>query len=213
MLQKCLTRTLCSFRPGLYSAVFLDIILKDMTGIETARAIREQDSQILLVFTTAERDFALDSYEVHALDYLVKPVNKDRLDWCMKAIRESLAAPAFIEIRESAGQGISDNHFLCLDDILYTEAFRSRLIVHTASGDLYSNQTSAEFVEQLPRNGQFFECSRGLIVNFSQVYKVMSDGEIQLKNGHSFYCSRRKQKDTQNAFASYLFSRIQKGGE
>lgn len=201
-----------SFRPGLYTAVFLDIILGTINGIETADRIREQDREIPLVFTTTERDFALDSYGVHALDYLVKPVEDRKVAWCMDTIREFLAAPPFIEIRESGGQGISDNHFLRLDDILYTEAFRNRLIVHTENGDLHSNQTFSEFAGQLPKTGQFFECGRGLLVNFSQVYKIRSNGEIQLKNGQSFYCSRRKQKDTQQAFTAYLFARIQKGG-
>ncbi|MFR3283179.1 MAG: hypothetical protein ACLTR6_01395 [Clostridium fessum] len=53
---------------------------------------------------------------------------------------------------------------------------------------------------------------RGLLINFSQVASVDEDGSVHLKNGRCFFCSRRKKKETKEAFATYLFDTLRKGG-
>lgn len=53
---------------------------------------------------------------------------------------------------------------------------------------------------------------RGLLINFSHVTSVDEDGSVHLKNGSCFFCSRRKKKETKEAFAAYLFNTLRKGG-
>lgn len=64
------------FEPGRYDIIFLDIYMSGMTGMETARRIREQDTNCSLLFVTTSPDFAIDSYDVNATYYLLKPVNE-----------------------------------------------------------------------------------------------------------------------------------------
>ena len=52
---------------------------------------------------------------------------------------------------------------------------------------------------------------RGLLINFSQVASVDEDGSVHLKNGSCFFCSRRKKKETKEAFATYLFDTSAEG--
>lgn len=69
------------FRPGLYHAVFMDIMLDQsgLNGIETAEKLRSIAERIPLVFITSERDYSLQGYRVHPLDYLLKPVDANAL--------------------------------------------------------------------------------------------------------------------------------------
>ena len=73
-----------AFRPGLFNAVFMDIMLakNGLNGIETAEKLRTVAARIPLIFVSNERDYSLEGYRVHPLDYLLKPVDADALDWC-----------------------------------------------------------------------------------------------------------------------------------
>jgi len=78
------------------------------------------------------------------------------------------------------------------------------LIGHTGSG----KSTLIQHLNGLlkPTGG------RGLLINFSQVASMDEDGSVHLKNGSCFFCSRRKKKETKEAFATYLFDTLRKGG-
>ena len=100
---------LAAFHPGLFNAVFMDIMLakNGLNGIETAEKLRSVAARIPLIFVSNERDYSLEGYRVHPLDYLLKPVEEDTLAWCLDEIRTFLAEPAYIEIQAVLGQGQS----------------------------------------------------------------------------------------------------------
>ena len=76
-----------AYRPD-FDLVFLDIELPLLNGIETARRLRELDSVVALVFITNMEQYAVNGYEVDALDFVVKPINYYRFSSMMrKALR------------------------------------------------------------------------------------------------------------------------------
>ena len=117
-----------AFRPGLFNAVFMDIMLakNGLNGIETAEKLRTVAARIPLIFVSNERDYSLEGYRVHPLDYLLKPVDADALDWCLNEIRTFLSEPAYIEIQAVLGQGQSSCQRILLDDFLYAETQNHR---------------------------------------------------------------------------------------
>ena len=62
-----------------FDIVFLDIALRQMNGVALARAIREKDKRLPIAFLTADKAFAIEGYEVHAVRYLLKPVTMEKL--------------------------------------------------------------------------------------------------------------------------------------
>ncbi|MEG2136878.1 MAG: LytTR family DNA-binding domain-containing protein, partial [Clostridia bacterium] len=62
-----------------FDLIFLDVFMDGMSGMEAAHALRRLDSRAALVFLTNSRDFAVESYEVEALSYLVKPIDEVKL--------------------------------------------------------------------------------------------------------------------------------------
>ena len=151
-------------------------------------------------------------HRAHPLDYLLKPVEEKALAWCLDEIRTFLAAPAYIEIQAALGRGQSSTQRILLDDFLYAETQNHRLIIHTSSGDTATRISFSELMALLPKGRRFYMSGRGLLINFSQVASVDEDGSVHLKNGSCFFCSRRKKKETKEAFATYLFDTLRKGG-
>ena len=189
-----------AFRPGLFNAVFMDIMLDQngRNGIDTALELRKSAQRLPI--------------RAHPLDYLLKPVEEKALSWCLDEIRTFLAAPAYIEIQAALGRGQSSTQRILLDDFLYAETQNHRLIIHTSSGDTATRISFSELMALLPKGRRFYMSGRGLLINFSQVASVDEDGSVHLKNGSCFFCSRRKKKETKEAFATYLFDTLRKGG-
>ncbi len=205
---------LADYRKGFCSAIFLDILLGELSGISAARQVREQDGEIPIVFITAETGFSLDSYQVHALDFLVKPVREAQLSWCMDRISKSQAAPLFLNVRESRNEEASLSRKIPLEELVYVESIRNGLILHTTAGDIRTVQsfTFTEVTHLLPPTGQFCVFSRGQLVNLAHVVRVGKKGEIQMQNGQTLYCSRRKIQEIQEAYAGYRIRCFRKGG-
>ena len=94
---------------------------------------------------------------------------------------------------------------------MYAETQNHRQIIHTLKEDISARLSFAELLALLPKSGRFYMSGRGLLLNFSQVGDFQEDGTIHLKNGECIFCSRRKKKETKEAFVAYLFDSLRKG--
>ncbi len=205
---------LADFRRGFCSAVFLDIMLgKGMTGIDVAWKIREKDEYLPIVFTTTEKGFALDSYGIHALDFLVKPIQPEAIPWCMARLREAAASPEYLDVKgkDTDGRALRTRSVL-LEELIDIEAVPRGCVLHTASGDVFTAQKHGELMDLLPKTGRFYEYARGMSVNFSFVVSISSKGDIYLKDGRRLFCSRRKTKDTIEAYQRFQFVQLRTKG-
>lgn len=85
-----------------FQVAFLDIEMPGMNGLEIAQLLKEWDKNIYIVFVTAYRDYAVQAFEIHSLDYLLKPISKARLETTINRIQELLHLenkPNPIEVR------------------------------------------------------------------------------------------------------------------
>ena len=98
-----------AFHPGLFNAVFMDIMLakNGLNGIETAEKIRSVAARIPLIFVSNERDYSLEGYRVHPLDYLLKPVDTNTLAWSSMRSAPFWPNRLILRFRPSLGR---DNH-------------------------------------------------------------------------------------------------------
>ena len=202
---------LARYRPRSCDGLFLDILLGGLTGIEAARRVREAEARLPIIFTTTERDYAVDGFAVRGTDYLVKPLERPQVARCMERLREYLAGPSSVSLLEISGRGHSAPVEVPLDDILYAQCFNHITQVNTASGAYRTRQSFQDFTAQLPHTGRFCVCSRGLVVNLSYVARVL-DSELLLKNGDRLAFSRNRRRDVQRAYAEWTVARSRKGG-
>lgn len=200
-----------SYHAGICDALFLDILLNGISGIDVAEKVRRIEPRLPIIFTTTEPDFALDGFAVHAMDYLIKPLCPKKVSWCLKELQEYLSAPAFLTLLETEGRGHSSSRNVALNDILYGECQNHNMIIHTTTGTVCVRLSFQDFNARLPHTGRFLVCGRGLVVNLSYVEQVKT-GKILLKDGETLPFSRSRTVQVREAFSSWLFSCSRKGG-
>lgn len=169
--------------------VFLDIQMPGKSGLELAKLI---DPKTMIVFTTAYEKYALDGYEVNAIDYLLKPIEFERFQKaCSKAIdlltlKNSQDNDKFIFVK-SEYQNIK----ILLKDILYAEGLKDyvKIFLNTQPKPILSRQNLKSFEAQLPST-LFQRVHKSYIISHSKITSVnklkIFIGEKEIPLGESY---------------------------
>ena len=160
------------FEPARYDIIFLDIYMNELSGMETARRIRQQDTTCSIIFVTTSPDFAVDSYDVDARYYLLKPVSDEQVTRALdRCGLEQMEQNRFVLV-PSEGKEIR----LFLHRISYTEYESRRILVHMKDGSrLEVSMNQRDFSALLLEHDCFCDCMKGVLVNFEDVHKLQSD--------------------------------------
>lgn len=149
---------------GEVDLLFLDVEMDGMNGMETAESIRRFDQDIILVFVTGYADYVFDGYRVGALDYLMKPVDPEKLYDALARIRRLL-----FQDREKLYtlKNTDGTYRFRIRDILYFYSDRRKVVLVTEGGEY-------PFYEKLDRVGerlghQFVRIHQRYLVNPQQV--------------------------------------------
>jgi DNA-binding LytR/AlgR family response regulator len=178
---------------GDVDALFTDIRMPGLSGIDLARALSTLGTAIPVVFVTAYEGHAVDAFDLQALDYLLKPVRDKRLS---EAVRRVVAAT-----RAGAGASPDDSipvelggvtRFVSRGDVLYAEAHGDYARLHTAEGS-HLIRTPLVTLEADWRDLGFVRIHRSLLVSLPHVEEVRVDaGRCSvLVGGHELTVSRR----------------------
>lgn len=201
---------LASYCNGDFSAIFLDIIMDQTTGMDAAYKLRECNDQTPIIFVTSEDSYSLEGYSVQATDYLLKPINPARLSKTLDLLLKKSQPERYIEIKDRRM-----NRCLILNKLLYVRALGHYLEVHTTDEtfSMYMALTvftsllmEAEHIHTLDRGSRFISSCRGYLVNLDHVQSLDTDS-LRLKNGSLVPISRSRKKETQSAYADYLFAK------
>jgi DNA-binding LytR/AlgR family response regulator len=149
--------------------VFLDIEMPGVTGLAAAPLMRERADPPAVVFVTAHAEYAVDAFAVEAFDYLVKPVDPDRLARVIERLRErtleNVAPVAKIPVVAGGGSELLD-----YDQIHYVQADGDYSRVHTYDRSYLSTTSLGELEEKL--GGRFARIHRSYLVNLAKVAGV-----------------------------------------
>jgi len=157
--------------------VFLDIQMPGVNGIEFAKTI---PAQTFVVFTTAYAEFALDSYEVDAIDYLIKPVKLERFQ---KSVEKASTYSRLFKADLTANniENITDDYFfvkaerkilkLSFSSILFIEGLKDYVILHTENQKVITAMNIKTIYDQLPKS-IFARVSKSYIINIKQIDAV-----------------------------------------
>jgi two-component system, LytTR family, response regulator len=195
--------------------IFLDIQMPELSGFDMLELL-PQDQLMHIVFVTAYDEFALKAFEAHAIDYLLKPVKKSRLEDTLSRI---LSNPAHIssseKLKEQLGlnetknfQRIAVQHkqetiLLPLDSILWIESRDTLTYVHTSDKNQYRCDRTLDDLEQ--RLPQFFRLHRSYLVHIQHIVKLIPwfNGaiKVELVDGTQLEVAKRRVSDLKRALS------------
>lgn len=159
--------------------IMLDMIMPLVNGMDTALELRQSDTAVRLVFLTSSPEFALESYEARAFDYLLKPVTYERMAQLLDEL-SSLRPTATDELVIKASFGY---HALRLSDIEYAEARNKHVIFHLRDGrDIEALEPFRSIEDRLAQNATFFKCHRSYQVNLRNI-DHFNRTEIVMRSG------------------------------
>ena len=184
---------------AVYDIIFLDVEMKHLDGMETARRIRERDGGVLIVFITNMAQYAIRGYEVDALDYVLKPVNY--YQFCTKlsrAIQRVQRRRGGQVVLQLAGGGIQ---LLDTADIYYLETHSRMLYYHTSKGE-FAARASLQSAEKQLAEYHFVRCNQCYLVNLAYVKGIEND--FALVKNDRLEISRRQRTAFLTAVASYM---------
>jgi len=167
--------------------IFLDIQMPEMTGLEMLRILRQKN--ILVIFTTAYHEYALESYELDAVDYLLKPVAFERF---LKAVTKANELFKLKQIQHSSvatpKSGETKNYVwakegrkrvqICIEDIILVQALKDYMELQLPTGKVILNITMNKIEELLPPPF-FLRVNRSCIVRKSAI-KYIQDMHIEI---------------------------------
>ena len=164
--------------------LFLDIQMPDLNGMELAHAIDTRRTRV--IFTTAFKDYAFESYEVNALDFLLKPIRYVKFQAAVDKARDlfALVSQPSIETKETvaAAPPVRDGIFLkvdgelkriSLDKIIYVEGMKDYLkfFIEGEKNPLVTHLTLSAAEEMLPR-AQFMRINRSYIISLQHIRSI-----------------------------------------
>ena len=186
---------------------FLDIRMPGLTGLEVAAAMAEASPKTHVVFVTAYNQYAIDAFEQGAVDYLLKPISRERLGATVQrlkarttggqadtvtlnalvqqlraALPRTTAAPPLVWLTASAGK---ETRLIMVDDVAYFQSDNKYTVVMTAQGESLVRKPLRELLDVLDP-AVFKQIHRATIVNLKAIASIVRDdtgkGIVKLKN-------------------------------
>lgn len=171
--------------------LFLDIQMPMITGIEFLRSLHNPPK---VIFTTAYREYALESYELDVVDYLLKPISFERF---LKAINKYQGTIEIKTVKSSAEEepdghmyikANKKHHKVLYSDILYAESLKDYLRIHTTQISITTKQKISDLERSLP--SYFLRTHRSYIINTRKITAFTAQdveiGDIEIPIGISY---------------------------
>lgn len=180
-----------------YDIIFMDIDMKKLNGLKTAKYIRKTDEKTAIIFVTKMARYAINGYEVNALDFIVKP-----LDYYSFALKMKKAINYVENNRDKKIllRNGDTEMFLSSSDVYYVEVLNHYLIYHTTKGDIRIWGVLHDAAEKLGTAG-FALCNRCYLVNLQYVTSVNKNAVTV--GPDDLAISRYKKKEFLDKLASF----------
>ena len=202
--------------------VFLDIEMPGMTGIDLIRSLHNPNFHV--VFVTAYDAYAVEAFELSAIDYLLKPIGADKVERVINKIKENIRKNQLLMNEQlqqlerifkmstnpndnKIGVGMADRIvFVNIPDIVYCEAQGNYTNVILNDGrKIVASKTLGEFESQL-LSKNFFRIHHSYLINMNRVkeFQRHEGGYVMLENNIKLEVSQRKRKDFLDAISNFV---------
>ena len=190
---------------GNFDIYFLDIEMGEVSGMDIARRIREQEDngrqRSIIIFVTGYREYMEAAFDVNAFHYLIKPVDTEKFSEVFKRAWKEAAVfyeqeKKYIIVKSSGTQ-----QKILLKNIYYIESGNKKVIFHTTNGTLEVYGKMEELEKGL--GNTFYRCHRCYLVNMEKISAYSADN-IQVINGDNLLLARKKYSDFIKIYMRYV---------
>lgn len=170
---------LARIEEGGIDLAFIDIQMPELTGIQLSKILQ---NKLALIFTTAYPQFALESYELNALDYLLKPIEFSRFYEAVNKYRNDKTANKPITVKSLQDKesylfvktdGKNNFERVELSQVYFIEAMKNYVIIHSKKGKIITHSTLKNMEESLPST-DFVKTHKSFIVCLKQIERTDS---------------------------------------
>lgn len=187
---------------GGFDLYLLDILMPQMAGLELARRIRKRKETSEIVFFTTSPEYALDAFDVSACGYLVKPIDREKLETALLHAARRLGRPKDPSFLLKTRDGFRRLPF---GELVVVESFNHDRVCILADGSkAVTTDTLASLMERLSVDPRFFSPHRAYIINLEHITALHSDS-VLLSNGQQVPVSRSNLLALKQAYLKYLF--------
>lgn len=190
---------------GGFDIYILDIIMPDMNGILLGMKLRDMGYDGKIIYLTSSEEYALDSFKVRALNYIIKPITAEAfyeaVDEAVGLLREKKEKHVLVKSKERSVK-------LTLDSIVYVELSKRAVLYHLENGTAVESTTLrtnfTDAMAELLADRRFVLCGAGLTVNLDHVNAVESEA-ISLGENYHIFVGKKACRDLRTAWSKYLF--------
>ena len=184
---------------GQIDILFLDIQMKGMDGMETARRLRENKFRGCLIFITVLKEMVFQSFEVQAYDYLVKPLDEKLFEKTMERCLASIQNASEDSLLVQKGY---EGRIIRKDEIVFCEIIDRKIYLNLASGEILDYYERIEKLET-KLGEHFFRCHRSYLINLRHL-KGYKNGTAYMDNGKGVPVSRLRSKEFSGVVLQYM---------
>ena len=186
------TEALRTLQEGGVDAVFLDIQMPGLSGLDLAQVLARFKQPPAVVFVTAHDEHAVDAFELDAVDYVLKPVREERIAEAVRRVVQGAAKPASSGDEQIPVERGGVTRFIGRSEVSHVEAQGDYARLHTAAGS-HLLRTPLSTLEEEWRTAGFVRIHRSLLVSLAHVQEVrMEAGRCTvLVAGEELAVSRR----------------------
>ncbi|MET3574170.1 LytR/AlgR family response regulator transcription factor [Bhargavaea ullalensis] len=179
--------------------LFLDIEMGDITGLELARHIQSAHRDLPIIFVTGHSGFALEGYEYHPVDFLIKPVDFFRLEKALRTVRERLEKQTSREVpdRKIGVKADGGIRLVNVKDIRFIEKDGRKIAIVLHTGESFHTGDSMKNIEDMFGPYGFYRAHQSFIVPLHRIESIRPDSltrsyTIRLDDGSELPLSRNK---------------------
>ena len=182
----------------------LDIVMPGFDGLQLGREIREYDKSAQILYFTSSPEFALESYSVHAANYVLKPVSKENLFKVLNEILEQMEHKEEVSLTIKTTQGIEK---ILISNLIYAEAMGRKVLYHLISGrSLECSSRFSEVCDTLLEFDFFVKPHRSYAVNINYI-NTIENTEIILQSSDTVPIAQGKVKEIKDFYLAFQMKR------
>lgn len=178
----------------------LDIIMPAFTGIAVAREIRNFDKNAPILFFTSSTEFALESYSVKAINYVLKPISKEKLFFTFDDVLERIKIPQEDAIIVKSTEGIQK---ILIPNLVFAEVIGRSVLYHLLSGKVIEcTESFTSVCNNLLKHSCFIKTHRSYIVNMQHI-DTIGNHQVTLQTLSSVPIAQGKAREIKQRYLAF----------